>query len=89
MSYFDVLGHRFYTQRKPSEPAGPVSISLLLTIIGLMVTAFHELTYRQTGGGEFPVLHVLSHAGGDMLMLLGILIASVAIAQLVNVRGVR
>ena len=92
--YFDVLGRRVYIAARPSEakaprPERPVSLLWLLFLIGILVIAFHELTYRQTGGDEFPVLHIISHAGADMLMLLGVLICAALLAQRAGQRGVK
>lgn len=90
LRYVDVLGQRVYVRRRPREdyPPQPLGMPTLLTIVGLLVTAFHELTYRQTGGDEFPVLRVLSHAGGDMLMLLGVLVVVAILARKIASRGV-
>ena len=92
--YFDVLNRRIYVASRPlgehaEKPVRPVSLLWLLFLIGLLVIAFHELTYRQTGGDEFPVLHIISHAGADMLMLLGVLICAARLAQRAAERGVK
>lgn len=91
LRYYDLLGRRIYVRSREARQrtTRPLSFAVLFALIGLAVTAFHELTYRQTGGDDFPVLHVVSHAGGDMLMLLGILLLAAVLAPLISERGIR
>ncbi len=66
-------------QKPPGKQVGPFTIhraSPLLTRhvklvagVGLALTAFHDLIYRQTGGADFELWGVLSHAGTDLLAL--------------------
>ena len=41
----------------------------LVAGIGFALTLFHDLIYRQTGGTDFALYGVLSHAGADLLAL--------------------
>lgn len=41
----------------------------LVAGVGVALTFFHDLIYRQTGGADFEIYGLLSHAGLDLLAL--------------------
>ena len=65
-----VLG---YTITSPPRKRRATVLAPMLTIIGLVVVAIHEVVYRQTGGTDFDLVGVVSHAGADMLIVTFIL----------------
>lgn len=92
LRYHNVFGRRVYIAPRPvNEPRAPGRLSMpwVLAIVGSYVTGLHELVYRQTGGDEFPVLRVVSHAGGDMLGVVGVLVLTAALTLRAAERGVR
>ncbi len=54
--------------RTPGEPLIPQPVRIV-AVIGFLLVAFHDLIYRQTGGDDFELLGIVSHAGADMLAL--------------------
>ena len=52
----------------PGRQLLPRHVKLALAV-GLVLTAFHDLIYRQTGGIDFEMWGYVSHAGSDLLAL--------------------
>lgn len=67
------FGVTFVHTPRPYRPSRHPSLAGVLFIIGLVVTALHELAYRQTGGSDFELGGTISHAGADMLAVVIIL----------------
>ena len=78
--YVDVLRWRIYL-RASRRPAGSSRRSLprAQALLAAAAVAIHELTYRQTGGDDFPLTGVISHGGSDMLIVAGVLVAAAAL----------
>lgn len=57
------LGHAETSRRRRSRcPQFIAALSLLLV-------AFHELLYRQTVNGDYPLFGLVSHAGSDLIVM--------------------
>lgn len=56
-------------------------LPVVLGLVGLLAVLIHDLAYRQTGGSDFEIYGVVSHAGADMLALTAALVITAAIAQ--------
>ncbi len=61
--------------RVPGKRVLPQSVRIVATV-GILLIAFHELVYRQTGGEDYPLFSVISHAGSDMILLVVGLVAA-------------
>ncbi len=61
--------------RVPGERLLPQAVRIVLTV-GILLIAFHELVYRQTGGDDYPLFGAVSHAGSDLILLVMGLVAA-------------
>lgn len=61
--------------RIPGKKIMPQAVRIVLTL-GILLIAFHELVYRQTGGDDYPLFGAVSHAGSDMVLLVMGLVAA-------------
>lgn len=48
---------------------GKYGLPILLLIVGTFITFVHDYAYRRTGGSDFEVGGLISHAGADMLIV--------------------
>lgn len=60
---------------------GATRLPVLLALIGLLAVGIHDLAYRQTGGKDFELYNLISHAGLDMLALTAALVITATIVQ--------
>lgn len=61
------FGYTLTRSPRAYRPHRHPSLAAVLFTVGLLVTALHELAYRQTGGSDFELGGLISHAGTDML----------------------
>lgn len=67
--------------RVPGERLLPQAVRIVLTV-GILLIAFHEVVYRQTGGPDYPLFGLVSHAGSDLIiMVIGLTAALLAIPE--------
>lgn len=50
------------------EPKEQALFAAWLIFAGVFVTFVHDYAYRRTGGDDFEVYGLISHAGADMLI---------------------
>lgn len=94
---YGVLGRRVHVTRKPrTQRTDPIPLVRLVLTIGAAISlswiAWHEFTYRQTGGDDYEY-GIISHAGADMIVhflsTFGGMIGALLVVRLIQERGVR
>ena len=92
---YRVLGRRIDVTRTPPR-TDPIPLVRLVLTVGALISlswiAWHEFTYRQTGGTDFE-FGLISHAGADMLVqflsTFASMIGALLVVRLIQGRGVR
>jgi Co/Zn/Cd efflux system component len=59
-----------------NEPRERALFALWLGFAGAFVTFVHDYAYRRTGGDDFEMWGLVSHAGADMLITTAALIVA-------------
>lgn len=59
-----------------NEPRDRLMFALWLGFVGAVATFVHDYAYRRGGGDDFELGGFVSHAGTDMLIVTGVLIAA-------------